>query len=62
MKKYKIKYQNNESIEEIYLETINLANENLPKNIIDIKEEKSSYKTFFIKKKKVKKKDLNLLF
>ena len=42
MKKYRIKYQNNELIEEIYLETINLANENLPKNILEIKEEKSS--------------------
>ena len=62
MKKYKIKYQNNDLIEEIFIETINLSNEKLPKNILEIKEEKSSYKILFRKKKRVKKKDLNLLF
>jgi len=62
MKKYRIKYQNNDLIEEIFIETINLSNEKLPKNILEIKEEKSSYKILFRKKKRVKKKDLNLLF
>ena len=28
MKKYKIKYQNNDLIEEMYIETTNLSNEN----------------------------------
>ena len=62
MKKYKIKYQNNDLIEEIFIKTINLSNEKLPKNILEIKEEKNSYKILFGKKKRVKKKDLNLLF
>lgn len=62
MKKYRIKYQNNESIEEIYLETINLANEKLPKNILEIKEQKNNFEFLLKRKKRVKKKDLNLVF
>lgn len=62
MKKYRIRYQNSESIKELFIETNNLANENLPKNILEIKEEKSSFDFLLKKRKKLAKKDLNLLF
>ena len=62
MKKYKIKYQNNDLIEEIYIETTNLSNEKLPKNILEIKEQKKNFEFLLKRKKRVKKKDLNLLF
>ena len=62
MKKYRIRYQNSESIKELFIETNNLANEELPKNILEIKEEKSSFYFLLRKRKKLAKKDLNLLF
>jgi len=62
MKKYKIKYQNNDLIEEIYVETTNLSNEKLPKNILEIKEQKKNFEFLLKRKKRIKKKDLNLLF
>ncbi|MCG3671881.1 type II secretion system F family protein [Aliarcobacter butzleri] len=62
MKKYKIKYQKDEKVEELILKTSNLANENLPQNILEIKEEKESFKIDFKKKIKIDNKKINLLF
>ena len=47
MKKYKIKYQKDEKVEELILKTSDLTNENLPQNILEIKEEKESFKIDF---------------
>lgn len=62
MKKYKIKYQKDEKVEEMILKTSNLANENLPQNILEIKEEKESFKIDFKRKIKIDNKKINLLF
>ncbi|MPL73644.1 Type II secretion system protein F [bioreactor metagenome] len=62
MKKYKIKYQKDEKIEEMILKTSDLANENLPQNILEIKEEKESFKIDFKRKIKIDNKKINLLF
>ena len=62
MKKYKIRYQNIDKIEEIIIETTNLSSEKLPKNIIEIIEYKTNYKFDFKRKKRINNKDLNLLF
>ncbi|MCT7609832.1 type II secretion system F family protein [Aliarcobacter butzleri] len=62
MKKYKIKYQKDEKVEELILKTSDLANENLPQNILEIKEEKESFKIDFKKKIKIDNKKINLLF
>ncbi|WP_151950267.1 type II secretion system F family protein [Aliarcobacter butzleri] len=62
MKKYKIKYQKDEKIEEMILKTSNLTNENLPQNILEIKEEKDSFKIEFKRKIKIDNKKINLLF
>lgn len=62
MKRYRIKYQNNDLIEEIFVETLNLRDEKLPKNILEIKEERKRFNFNIKKKKKLNKKDLNLLF
>ncbi|MBF7065864.1 type II secretion system F family protein [Aliarcobacter butzleri] len=62
MKKYKIKYQKDEKVEEMILKTSDLANENLPQNILEIKEEKESFKIDFKRKIKIDNKKLNLLF
>lgn len=62
MKKYKIKYQKDEKVEELILKTSNLANENLPQNILEIKEEKESFKIDFKRKIKIDNKKINLLF
>lgn len=62
MKKYKIKYQKDEKIAEMILKTSNLANENLPQNILEIKEEKESFKIDFKRKIKIDNKKINLLF
>ena len=43
MKKYTIKYQDENEIKEITLETSNISNENLPQNIISINEYKKSF-------------------
>lgn len=51
MKRYRIKYQNNDLIEEIFVETLNLRDEKLPKNILEIKEERKRF-NFNIKKRK----------
>ncbi|MFY4805889.1 type II secretion system F family protein [Aliarcobacter butzleri] len=62
MKKYKIKYQKDEKVEEMILKTSDLANENLPQNILEIKEEKESFKIDFKRKIKIDNKKINLLF
>ena len=53
MKKYKIRYQNIDKIEEIIIETTNLSSEKLPKNIIEIIEYKTNYKFDYKKKKEL---------
>ena len=40
MKKYRIRYQNDNNIYELIIQTSNLLNEKLPNNIIEIKEYK----------------------
>ncbi len=62
MKKYKIKYQSEEKIEKIILETSDLSKEKLPKNIIEIKEYKNYLKIDFRRKKRINEKKLDLLF
>lgn len=62
MKKYKIRYQNIDKIEETIIETTNLSSERLPKNIIEIIEYKTNYKFDFRRKKRINNKELNLLF
>ena len=62
MKKYKIKYQKDEKVEEMILKTSDLANENLPQNILEIKEEKESFKIDFKRKIRIYNKKINLLF
>ncbi|MCT7556967.1 type II secretion system F family protein [Aliarcobacter butzleri] len=62
MKKYKIKYQKDEKVEELILKTSDLANENLPQNILEIKEEKESFKIDFKRKIRIDNKKMNLLF
>ena len=62
MKKYKIKYQKDEKVEEMILKTSDLANENLPQNILEIKEEKESFKIDFKRKIRIDNKKMNLLF
>ncbi|MFW2600314.1 type II secretion system F family protein [Aliarcobacter butzleri] len=62
MKKYKIKYQKDEKVEEMILKTSNLTNENLPQNILEVKEEKESFKIDFKRKIKIDNKKINLLF
>lgn len=62
MKKYKIKYQKDEKVEELILKTSDLTNENLPQNILEIKEEKESFKIDFKRKIKIDNKKINLLF
>ncbi|MDN5101621.1 type II secretion system F family protein [Aliarcobacter butzleri] len=62
MKKYKIKYQKDEKVEELILKTSDLTNENLPQNILEIKEEKESFKIDFKRKIRIYNKKINLLF
>ena len=62
MKKYKIKYQENNEIKELILGTQNLSNEKLPPNIIDISEYKSYLKFELFRKKTINDKKMNLLF
>ncbi|MCT7619388.1 type II secretion system F family protein [Aliarcobacter butzleri] len=62
MKKYKIKYQKDEKVEELILKTSDFANENLPQNILEIKEEKESFRIDFKRKIKIDNKKINLLF
>ena len=60
MKKYRIRYQNDNNIYELIIQTSNLLNEKLPNNIIEIKEYKEKRLDF--RKKVLKEKKLNLLF
>jgi len=60
MKKYRIRYQNDNNIYELIIQTSNLLNEKLPNNIIEIKEYKEKRLDF--RKKILKEKDLNLVF
>ena len=62
MKKYKIRYQNDKEVEEFILETFNLSNEKLPKNIVEIEECTKSFIFEFKRKKRLDEKKLNLLF
>lgn len=62
MKKYKIRYQNDKEVEEFILETFNLSNEKLPKNIVEIEECRKSFIFEFKRKKRLDEKKLNLLF
>lgn len=62
MKKYKIKYQKDEKVEELILKTSDFANENLPQNILEIKEEKESFRIDFKRKIRIDNKKMNLLF
>ena len=62
MKKYKIKYQNRNKTEEIFIETLNISNEKLPNNIVEIKEIKSKFSFDFIKQKSISDKELLLIF
>ena len=62
MKKYKIKYQDASFIKEITLESSNITNEKLPKNIISIEEYKKTFDLNYFNKKRINDKKLNLLF
>ena len=62
MKTYKIKYQIGDEIKEKILKLDTLSKDNLPKNIIDIKEENISFDFSFLKKKSINDKQVNLLF
>jgi general secretion pathway protein F len=62
MKKYKIKYQDASHIQEIILESNNISNEKLPKNIISIQEYKNKFDLNYFNKKRISDKKLNLLF
>ena len=62
MKKYKIKYQDSNKIKEQIITSSNISNEDLPLNIISIKELKQSYHFDFFNKKKITEKNMNLLF
>lgn len=62
MKKYKIKYQNRNKTEEIFIETLNISNEKLPNNVVEIKEIKSKFSFDFIKQKNISDKELLLIF
>ena len=62
MKKYKIKYQNSNEIRESIIETTNISNEQLPKNIISIEEYKKTFDLNYFNKKTISDKKLNLLF
>lgn len=62
MKKYKIIYQKDKKIKELILETNSLNNEELPKNILDIKELNKSFEFKIFKKIKIENRALNLIF
>jgi general secretion pathway protein F len=62
MKKYKIKYQDASFIKEIIIESNNISNEELPKNIISIEEHKKTFDLNYFNKKRISDKKLNLLF
>jgi len=61
--KYKIKYKQNEEIKELIIVSSNISNINLPSNIISIKKiSENSLNSFFIRKKAVNSKEINLIF
>ena len=62
MKKYKIIYQENQNTKEIILETSNINNEKLPKNILKIIELNKTFEFELFKKIKIEDKALNLVF
>jgi general secretion pathway protein F len=53
MKKYKVKYQNNSGVQTLLIETSDISKENLPSNILNIKEIKSFNKVDFFQRKKI---------
>lgn len=62
MKRYKIIYQEEKIQEQIIVETTNLSNEKLPKNVISIIELNEKFKIDFRRKKQINDKKMNLLF
>ena len=62
MKKYKIKYQDENEIKELILTSLNLSNEQLPANIIEIFEYKKEFNFNLFGKKTIEDKKINLLF
>lgn len=62
MKKYKIKYQEENEIKELILTSLNLSNEKLPANIIEIYEYKKEFNFNLLGKKRIEDKKINLLF
>lgn len=63
MKKYKIVYQSNNGIKTIFLETNDISKEDLPSNIVNIKEKKDfNNSSFFQTKKIIKEKVLINIF
>lgn len=62
MKKYKIKYQDENEIKELILSSQNLSNEKLPANIIEISEYKKEFYLNLFSKKRIEDKKINLLF
>jgi len=62
MKKYIIKYQEENQIKEFIIESTNISNEQLPPNIISILEEKEKFNFTYFRKKTISDKNLSLLF
>jgi general secretion pathway protein F len=62
MKKYIIKYQDGSEIKELIIESSNISNELLPKNILSIEEYKEKFNFNFLRKQRISDKKLNLLF
>ncbi len=62
MKSYKIKYKEDDKIKYLTISSDNLQQEKLPSNILNIKELKSFDFDNIFSKKKIKTKDLNLIF
>lgn len=63
MKKYKVKYQENSNIKTKIIETLDINEENLPQNIVSIKELKSKKNiSIFSFNTKISNKEINLLF
>ncbi|MDY0052146.1 MAG: type II secretion system F family protein [Aliarcobacter sp.] len=62
MKKYIIKYQEENQIKEFFIESRNISNEQLPLNIISILEQKEKLNFTYFRKKTISDKKLSLLF
>jgi len=63
MKKYKVKYQNNNGIQTVFIVTDDISKENLPSNILNIKEIKTiDLVNIFERKKRIKEKTIINIF